>query len=65
MVWNCRSAPPDAAGVDGSNSFGSVKIWRPPIVAVMMTKMSVGRMLGSVIEKKRRTAPAPSIAADS
>ena len=48
-----------------SKSFGSVKICRPPIVAVMMTKIRVGRMLGIVIEKKRRTAPAPSSAADS
>src|SRR5665647_675052 len=30
-----------------------------------MTKITVGRMLGMVIEKKRRTAPAPSIAAAS
>ena len=35
------------------------------MVAVMITKMIVGRMLGMVTEKNRRTAEAPSIAADS
>ena len=35
------------------------------MVAVMITKMIVGRMLGTVMEKNLRTTPAPSIAADS
>jgi hypothetical protein len=64
VVWYCRCGPPGTA-LDGLNSLGSVKICRPPIVAVTMTKIIVGRMLGSVIEKNRRNAPAPSRAADS
>ena len=56
---------PPGTALDGLNSFGSVKIWRPPMVAVMITKIMVGRMLGSVIEKNRRKPPAPSSAADS
>ncbi len=44
---------------------GSTKICRPPIVAVMITKTIVGRMLGNVMLKKRRSMPAPSSDADS
>lgn len=64
VVSNWWYTPPGVALV-ASNSFGSVKICSPPIVAVMSTKTNVGRMLGRVIEKKRRTGPAPSMAADS
>ena len=35
-----------------SKSFGSVKICRPPMVAVMITKIMVGRMLGSVMREE-------------
>jgi hypothetical protein len=65
VVWNCRFEPPMPPAFDTSNRRGSAKICRPPMVAVMMTKIRVGRMPGIVIEKKRRAAPAPSIAADS
>lgn len=65
VVWNCRSLPPMPPAVETSNSRGSAKICSPPMVAVMMTKISVGRIVGIVIEKKRRAAPAPSRAADS
>src|SRR5690606_6504010 len=65
VVWNWRSLPPMPPAVETSNRRGSAKICRPPIVAVITTKMRVGRIVGMVIEKKRRTGPAPSIAADS
>ena len=64
IVPNWRSLPPLRVVVS-SKSRGSAKICRPPMVEVMMTKISVGRMVGVVIEKKRRAAPAPSSAADS
>ena len=44
----------DAAGVDGSNSRGSAKICRPPIVEVMIDEDQRRPELGSVIEKNRR-----------
>ena len=62
-VWYCRSEPPRAGVV--SKSRGSVKICSPPMVEVMITKITVGRISGTVSEMKRRTRPAPSSAADS
>ncbi len=64
LVLAVRAAV-DVAGEPWSNSFGSAKICSPPIVEVMMTKIMVGRIIGIVIDQKRRMRPAPSIAADS
>jgi len=62
MVSHCESAPPVPYW---SYMRGSSKICRPPMVDVMMTKMSVGRRLGTVIAKNCRSFEAPSIAAAS
>ncbi len=64
MVLNCRSLPPFCASVE-SNMRGSAKICSPPMVEVMTTKMTVGRMLGTVTEVNCRNRLAPSIAAAS
>ena len=61
-VCHCRSAPPCPYW---SNIRGSSKIWRPPIVEVMTTKMIVARSWGTVMEKKVRIGPAPSMRAAS
>ena len=61
-VWYCRSEPPRPWV---SKSRGSAKICSPPMVEVMTTKISVGRIIGTVIDRNWRTRPAPSSAADS
>jgi hypothetical protein len=40
----------------------SVKVWSPAIVSTMNVKKSAGLIIGSVMLKKRRHGPAPSIA---
>ena len=64
MVLNWRSLPPFCASVE-SNIRGSAKICRPPMVEVTTTKITVGLMLGTVIEVNCRKRLAPSIAAAS
>ena len=64
MVWYCRNAPPGVALV-ASNSLGSVNTCSPPIVAVITTKMIVGRSSGTVTPMKVRQRFAPSTTAAS
>src|SRR5690625_320141 len=61
-VIHWRSAPPSPSW---SYMRGSSKICKPPIVEVMMTKMRVGRSIGTVTEKNWRIRPAPSMTAAS
>ena len=58
MVLNCRSLPPFCASVE-SNIRGSAKICRPPMVEVMTTKITVGRMLGTVTDGELPEAARP------
>ena len=62
IVSHWSAAPPSPVL---SNRRGSSKIWRPPIVDVMMTKMSVGLSDGSVMLQNWRKAFAPSTVAAS
>ena len=65
IVVHWWSGPPSRVAVMSSKIRGSAKICRPPMVEVMMTKISVGLIIGRVTEVNWRTRPAPSIAADS
>ena len=62
IVIHWRSLPPRPIW---SNMRGSSKICSPPMVEVMITKISVGRSIGTVTEKKVRTREAPSTTAAS
>ena len=62
IVSHCCAGPPSPVL---SNMRGSSKIWSPPMVDVMTTKMSVGRSDGSVMLTNWRKAFAPSTVAAS
>ena len=62
IVSHWLAAPPRP---NVSNMRGSSKICSPPIVEVMMTKMSVGFSDGSVMLQNWRKAFAPSTVAAS
>src|SRR5262249_17952082 len=60
-VWYCLAEPPVEPERSGSNRYGSVNSWRPPIVEMMTVKMIVGRRFGIVTCQSCRHGRAPSI----
>ena len=57
--------PPVIALAPELKSSGSVKSWMPPMVEISVTKMIVGRSMGTVMLQNCRHVEAPSMAAAS